>query len=94
MRLTGALTADATTLLPALAARNLKSDLRGTLIAGALIGLASNLAGFFLALALDLPVSPAVIITGAAAVFATGAATRAAGGIYTRHADRRRRTLP
>lgn len=73
MRLTGALMADATTILPALAARNLKRGLGGTLAAGSVIALIANLGGFALSFALDLPVSPAVIVVAAAAVFATGA---------------------
>jgi len=76
MRLTGALMVDAATILPALAARNLKRSLAPTLAWGAVFGLAANLGGFALALALDLPVSPAVIVIGAALVIATGAAAK------------------
>lgn len=68
MRLTGALMVDATTILPALAARNLRKGLGPTLIWSAVFGLASNLGGFFLALAFDLPISPAVIVIGALTV--------------------------
>jgi len=64
MRLTGALMADAVTLLPALAARSLDKPLRATLIWGAVFGLISNLGGFALAFAFDLPASPAIILTG------------------------------
>lgn len=65
MRLTGALLADATTLLPALAARNLKKSFPATLLLGACFGLASNLGGFALALAWDIPISPGIILVGA-----------------------------
>ncbi len=65
MRLTGALLADATTLLPALAARNLKKNFPATLILGACFGLASNLGGFALALVWDIPISPGIILVGA-----------------------------
>ncbi len=70
MRLTGALMADAVTLLPALAARSLDKPLRATLAWGAVFGLASNLGGFALAFALDLPASPAIILVGTALVLA------------------------
>ena len=76
MRLTGALMTDAVTLLPALAARNMKRGLRGTLLLGAAFGITMNLGGFALSLWLDLPVSPAVIAVGAAAVIATGALSK------------------
>lgn len=71
MRLTGALMADAATILPALAARNMRKGFKGTLLWGAFFGVAGNLGGFFLALAADLPVSPAIIVAGAALVGAT-----------------------
>ncbi|MFA6506482.1 MAG: metal ABC transporter permease [Treponemataceae bacterium] len=73
MRLTGALMVDASTILPALAARNMKRSLGGTLLWGAAFGLVMNLGGFALSLALDLPVSPAVIVIGAVLVIGTGA---------------------
>ena len=68
MRLTGALMADATSILPALAARNMKVNFRKTLLFGALFGLINNIGGFLLALILDLPVSPAIIVVGASMV--------------------------
>lgn len=79
MRLTGALMVDAVTILPALAARNMRRGLRGTLVWGAIFGLAMNLGGFALSLALDLPVSPAVIVIGALLVVGTGAAAKRLG---------------
>ncbi len=71
MRLTGALMVDASTILPALAARNMQRSLKGTLLWGAGFGLVMNLGGFALALAVDLPVSPAVIVVGAVLVALT-----------------------
>jgi zinc transport system permease protein len=71
MRLTGALLADALTILPALAARNLRLGLGRTLAWGALFGVASNLGGFALALAFDLPTGPAIILAAAFIVGAT-----------------------
>ena len=68
MRLTGALMADAVTLLPALAARSLDKPLKPTLAWGAAFGLLSNLGGFALAFAFDLPTSPAIILIGTALV--------------------------
>ena len=76
MRLTGALMVDASTILPALAARNMHRGLKGTLLWGAAYGLLMNWSGFALALALDLPVSPAVIVVGALLVVGTALANR------------------
>lgn len=72
MRLTGALMVDASTILPALAARNLNQSLRGTLLWGAGFGLLMNLSGFAAAVVFDLPVSPAIIVVGAVLVALTG----------------------
>jgi zinc transport system permease protein len=76
MRVTGALMVDAVTILPALAARSMRRGFRGTLLWGGFFGLAMNFGGFALALALDLPTSPAIIVVGAAIVLATGWAAR------------------
>lgn len=76
MKVTGALMVDAVTILPALAARSMRKGLRGTLIAGAIFGLLMNYGGFALALVLDLPTSPAIIVVGAAIVFTTRAMER------------------
>jgi zinc transport system permease protein len=79
MRMTGALMVDAVTLLPALAARELGKSLRPTLLWGAVFGLISNLGGFALAFALDLPTSPAIILVGTLLVLVlrlTGKANR------------------
>ena len=43
----------------------------GTLLWGSVFGLAMNYGGFALALALDLPTSPAIIVAGALVVFTT-----------------------
>jgi zinc transport system permease protein len=68
MRLSGALLADALTILPAMAARALRKSFSKTLFWGATIGLAVNAAGFAASLAFDLPAGPAIIIAGTAAV--------------------------
>lgn len=76
MRLTGALMVDASTILPALAARNMNQSLKRTLGWGAAYGLLMNWGGFVLALVFDLPVSPAVIVVGALLVVGTALANR------------------
>lgn len=76
MKVTGALMVDAVTILPALAARSMRRGLRGTLAWGAIFGLVMNFGGFALALALDLPTSPAIIVVGSAIVFAARAIGR------------------
>ncbi len=73
MKVTGALLVDAATILPALAARSLRRGYRGTLVWGAIFGLAMNFGGFALALLLDLPTSPAIIVVGALIVCAAKA---------------------
>ncbi len=89
MRLTGALMADATTILPALAARNLKKSFAATLLLGACFGLVSNLGGFALALAWDIPTSPGIIVVGTALVALSAVAgTRTGGGKSGRVAER------
>jgi zinc transport system permease protein len=76
MRLTGALLADALTILPALAARRLGKSLKGTLIWGGCFGLAMNACGFALALAFDLPAGPAIILAGVALIGAASLVPR------------------
>jgi zinc transport system permease protein len=82
MRLTGALLADALTILPALAARKLRLGFRATLLWGGLFGLIANLGGFGMALAFDLPTGPAVILAASALVgiAALAASRRARAG--------------
>ncbi|WP_216206544.1 metal ABC transporter permease [Amycolatopsis aidingensis] len=70
IRLTGALLVDALTLLPALAARRLASSLRGMVLAAVIIGLLVNLAGFLLALALDFPPGPVLVLLAGAVALA------------------------
>ncbi|QQO10440.1 metal ABC transporter permease [Breznakiella homolactica] len=79
MRLTGALMADASTILPALAARNMRKDFSKTLLWGAVFGLVNNIGGFVLALVFDLPISPAIIVMGAVSVFASSRIGKPAG---------------
>ncbi len=72
MKVTGALMIDAVTILPALAARSLRQGYRATLVWGSVFGLAINFGGFALAIALDLPSSPAIIVVGTIVVLITG----------------------
>jgi zinc transport system permease protein len=62
VRLTGALLVDALTLLPALGARNLGRSLRSMVIWAITLGLLGNAAGFVLALALDQPLGPVLVL--------------------------------
>lgn len=71
MPVTGALLVDGVTLLPALAARNLGSSLASTVALAVLFGLAGNLTGFLLALSLDQPVGPVLVLTAGAITLAT-----------------------
>lgn len=69
IRLTGALLVDALTLLPALAARRLANSLTSMVIAAVLVGVVVNTAGFTLAVLLDLPPGPVlVLLAGAVAL--------------------------
>jgi len=76
IRITGALMVDAVTLLPALAAQSLKRNFRPTMLLASVLGVCVNLAGFALALALDLPTSPAIIVVGTVAVLGCKLAAR------------------
>ncbi|MGH3933405.1 MAG: metal ABC transporter permease [Pseudonocardiaceae bacterium] len=60
--LTGALLVDALTLLPALAARNLGHSLRSMVIWAIVLGLLGNALGFVIALALDQPLGPVLVL--------------------------------
>ena len=71
MSITGALLVDAVTILPALAAREVGKTFKSIIAWGAFFGILTNMAGFALSFALDLPVSPAIIVTGALLVFLT-----------------------
>ncbi|MFN8123077.1 MAG: metal ABC transporter permease [Thermoleophilia bacterium] len=71
VKLTGALLVDAVTLLPALAARNLATSLGSAVGMAIAFGLGGNLVGFFLALALDQPPGPVMVLTAGAVTVAT-----------------------
>jgi zinc transport system permease protein len=62
IRLTGALLVDALTLLPALGARNLGRSLRSMVIWSIVLGLLGNALGFIVALALDQPLGPVLVL--------------------------------
>ncbi len=79
MPVTGALLVDGVTLLPALAARNLGTSLEGTVGLAVLFGLAGNLTGFLLALALDQPVGPVLVLTAGAITLVTFLLRRSRG---------------
>ncbi|MGX2993971.1 metal ABC transporter permease [Streptomyces sp. JNUCC 64] len=68
--LTGALLVDALTLLPALAARRLGTSLRSITLWAVGIGVGVNTTGFLLALWLDWPPGPVLVLTAGAVVLA------------------------
>ncbi|MGW1146342.1 metal ABC transporter permease [Streptomyces sp. NPDC002454] len=68
--LTGALLVDALTLLPALAARRLGTSLRSIVCWAVGIGVAVNATGFLVALWLDWPPGPVLVLTAGAVVLA------------------------
>ncbi|GAA2771710.1 metal ABC transporter permease [Streptomyces showdoensis] len=70
IKLTGALLVDALTLLPALAARRLGRSLRSIVAWAVGIGVGVNLTGFLLALWLDWPPGPVLVLTAGAVVLA------------------------
>ncbi|RSS84910.1 metal ABC transporter permease, partial [Streptomyces sp. WAC02707] len=70
IKLTGALLVDALTLLPALAARRLGGSLRSITLWAIGIGVAVNLTGFLLALWLDWPPGPVLVLTTGTVVLA------------------------
>ncbi|MFE7515187.1 metal ABC transporter permease [Streptomyces sp. NPDC057540] len=70
IKLTGALLVDALTLLPALAARRLGGSLRSITLWAIGIGVAVNLTGFLVALRLDWPPGPVLVLTAGAVVLA------------------------
>jgi len=71
IQLTGALLVDSLTILPALAARNLASSLRSMATWAVGIGVTANLAGFLIALLLDLPPGPVLVIVAGAITLST-----------------------
>ncbi|MFD9793644.1 metal ABC transporter permease [Streptomyces sp. NPDC059070] len=70
IKLTGALLVDALTLLPALAARRLGSSLTSITAWAVGIGLTVNTTGFLVALKLDWPPGPVLVLTAGAVVLA------------------------
>ncbi|MEV3992665.1 metal ABC transporter permease [Streptomyces sp. NPDC049837] len=70
IKLTGALLVDALTLLPALAARRLGTSLTSITVWAVGIGVVVNLTGFLVALTLDLPPGPVLVLTAGAVVLA------------------------
>ncbi|MFG3304962.1 metal ABC transporter permease [Streptomyces wuyuanensis] len=70
IKLTGALLVDALTLLPALAARRLGGSLKSITLWAVGIGVVVNVAGFLLALWLDWPPGPVLVLTAGAVVLA------------------------
>ncbi|MFJ9078542.1 metal ABC transporter permease [Streptomyces sp. NPDC102278] len=70
IKLTGALLVDALTLLPALAARRLGTSLRSITLWAVAIGVVVNLTGFLVALRLDWPPGPVLVLTAGAVVLA------------------------
>ncbi|MET9657229.1 metal ABC transporter permease [Streptomyces sp. NPDC006510] len=70
IKLTGALLVDALTLLPALAARRLGRSLWSITLWAVGIGVAVNLTGFLLALWLDWPPGPVLVLTAGTVVLA------------------------
>ncbi|MFI9582607.1 metal ABC transporter permease [Streptomyces sp. NPDC052236] len=70
IKLTGALLVDALTLLPALAARRLGTSLKSITVWAVGIGVVVNLTGFLVALKLDWPPGPVLVLTAGAVVLA------------------------
>ncbi|MFD7547927.1 metal ABC transporter permease [Streptomyces sp. NPDC059578] len=68
--LTGALLVDALTLLPALAAHRLGKSLKSIVLWAMAIGVTVNVTGFLLALWLDWPPGPVLVLTAGAVVLA------------------------
>jgi zinc transport system permease protein len=64
IRLTGALLVDALTLLPALAARRVGRSLSAMIRWSVVFGLLFNVGGFFLALLMDFPPGPTLVLVG------------------------------
>lgn len=71
VRLTGALLVDAVTLLPALTARNLALSLHAAVLWAMAAGVVGNAVGFTLALALDQPPGPVMVMTAGALTLLT-----------------------
>lgn len=72
IRVTGALLVDSITLLPALGARNLARSTTSLFKWAAVLGVCGNVAGFFIALQLDLPPGPVLVLVAGAVTLCTG----------------------
>ncbi|MFE5027934.1 metal ABC transporter permease [Streptomyces sp. NPDC056656] len=70
IKLTGALLVDALTLLPALAARRLGTSLKSITAWAVGIGIVVNITGFLVALKVDWPPGPVLVLTAGAVVLA------------------------
>lgn len=71
IRVTGALLVDSITLLPALSARNLATSLRSMIVWAIAVGLVGNAIGFVVALHLDLPPGPVLVLVAGAITLIT-----------------------
>ena len=72
IRVTGALLVDSITLLPALGARNLATSMNSMMKWAAVLGVSGNVIGFFIALQLDLPPGPVLVLVAGAVTLGTG----------------------
>jgi zinc transport system permease protein len=71
IRITGALLADSLTILPALAARNVAASFTGMIAWAIAFGVSGNLLGLLVALLLDLPPGPVLVLVAGTATFVT-----------------------
>ncbi|MDG4782372.1 metal ABC transporter permease [Micromonospora sp. WMMD961] len=71
IRLTGALLVDALTILPALGARNLGRSLRSMVLWAVALGVVGNTAGFAVALLIDQPPGPVLVLVAGALTLLT-----------------------
>jgi zinc transport system permease protein len=79
IRVTGALLVDSITLLPALGARNLATSLKSMIRWSVVLGLTGNAVGFVIALQLDLPPGPVLVLVAGAITLITYLATTRKG---------------
>jgi zinc transport system permease protein len=89
IRLTGALLVDALTILPALGARNLGHSLQSMVGWAVVLGIVGNAAGFLLALALDQPLGPVLVLTAGTLTLLTYLVPE--GALHATHSDGGRR---
>jgi len=76
IRVTGALLVDSITLLPALGARNLATSMNSMMKWAAVLGVSGNVIGFFVALQLDLPPGPVLVLVAGVITLGTGFISR------------------